>query len=254
MAPALILLLCSVVQAQVASSGDAYGPVLVKARELLREGEHQAAIELLRPAIDEMVQQLVAYRENLREAYLLLVNHQVQRSKKFFRDGDRESGRLWREDAKTTIAECLETPGFSDVAPDPARDPADMFDLFDEVRREIFGTFRVVELDPPQARVHLDAESLGNGEEGLPLVRSNLESGFHLVVVRAEGYKDLTDEIDLSAGTTLDVKYALEKEPGWGTWTMRAVLAGATVAVVASLAKKGGSSPGPLPEPPLPPE
>jgi hypothetical protein len=230
------------------------GSVLTEARTLLKEGAHQAAIELLRPAIEQMVQELAANRENLREAYLLLINTQVQRSKKFFKDGDPPSGRLYREDAKSTIVECLETPGLSDTAPDPARDPAEVLDLFDEVRREIFGTFRVIELDPPEAMVHLDGEYLGTGDGGLPITRSNLASGFHLVVVRAEGYKDYTDEIEMSAGTILDVKYELEGKPGWGTWTMRAVVAGAAAAVVVSLTKKESSSPGALPEPPPPPE
>jgi hypothetical protein len=250
------ILVCSAVGAQETDPGASHAAVLAEARELLKKGEHEQAIELLRPAIDEMAAELAANREDLREAYLLLINTHVQRSNHFYSIAqERQTGHLWRDKAKTVIVQCLETPGLSDTEPDLARDPPEMVALFEEVRSEIFGTFRVVKLDPPKARVHLDGEFLGTGEVGLPLERRNLRAGPHVVVVRADGYKDYTEDIDVSPGHTLDLKYALKKKAGKATWGLRAGLVAAAAVGVAALVDggSGASAPTPLPDPPPPP-
>jgi hypothetical protein len=250
------ILLCSTAGAQEAAPGAGHDAVLAEARELLKKGEHEAAIGLLRPAIDEMITEGVAIREDLREAYLLLVNTNVQRMNHFNQNvEERQTARLWRDKAKDVIRECLTTPGLDDTEPDLAQDPPEMVALFEEVRGEIFGTFRVVKLDPPKARVHLDGEFLGTGADGLPLERKNLQAGPHVVVVRADGYKDQTEDIDVAPGHTLDSKYTLKKKAGPTTWGLRAGLVAAAAVGVAALVDggSGGSAPTPLPEPPPPP-
>jgi hypothetical protein len=261
--PAALLLSALPAVSQEDATERTHADILRDARERLIEADFDGVIGVLRPAIDTLVVDIenlvTAYDvliENLRASYLLLINTHVQASTYYYDRRQSNTSILWRDSARDVVVECLQTPGLGDTEPDPESDPPGMIDLFAEVRREIFGAFRVTSLDPLNADVLVGNEHMGSGDAGLPLERSNLPVGAHLVVVRAEGYEDETDEIVVSPGVTLERTYELSKKKGTGWWLLRggAVAAGAVALGYLIQGDDTSGEPAPLPEPPNPPD
>ncbi|HEY3215894.1 MAG TPA: hypothetical protein VGK93_05335 [Candidatus Eisenbacteria bacterium] len=223
---------------------------LEQAREYIKNGDYDNAIELLKGVLEKARSRM----QTLREAYLLLIKTYVflgndLRSK----PQGREASNLNYQEARKLIAECLRTKELRHARPEPASEyPPEMITFFAEVRSQLFGSFRVVELEPREAVVLLDADTLralpGDGLFG----DVDLAIGPHLVVVRAKGYKNVTEEVTISPNSTLERPYRLARRHG-SAWY--ATVASGTLGVVGgviALAAGRGSTSGPATPEPLP--
>jgi hypothetical protein len=230
-------------------------PSLDQAKELIKNGDYDRAIDLLKSAIERGKHD----EATLREAYLLLIKTYVFLGNDYkFKPQGREMSNLNYRAARDLIVEALGRKELRHLKPEPASEfPPEMIASFAEVRNEIFGSFRVARLAPPTAMVILDGDTLGlypgdsmPGDVDLPV-------GKHLVVVRAPGYKDATDEVTIAPGANLERAYALQKgrSPAWyATWGAAAV--GVVVGGIALASGGGGSGttePTALPGAPPPP-
>ncbi len=230
------------------------GLSLTQARELIKTGDYDGAIELLRGTIEQSKDRY----DRLRDAYLLLAKtHVILSNENKLRLQHRETSRLNYEKARDIITECLKVEQLRHTRAEPVEEfPEEMLTLFAEVRGQIFGSFRVKELQPPGAVVLLGTDTLGTlpGEDLLGDV--DLAIGTHRVVVHAHGYNDVTEEITISPNSTLERSYHLGKRRG-ATWygVVGTGAAGVVVGLVALIGK--GSTPAttldPLPEAPPPP-
>ena len=229
---------------------------LQEARKLIKGGDYDRAIEILKGTIGRARSRL----SDLREAYLLLIKTYVILGNDLkFKPQGREASNLNYKAARELIAECLHIKELRHTRPEPASEyPSEMVRDFAEVRSQIFGSFRVAGLDPPDASVIFYADTLRAMDQSGALGDVDLTAGLHLVVVRAKGYKGATDEITISPGATLQESYKLSKRRGrmWyatvGTGALGVV--GGVVALIAGKGSKpAASAPEPLPGPPGPP-
>lgn len=227
---------------------------LDQARELIKDGDYDHAIEILRAAIERARSRVAT----LRNAYLLLIKTYVFLGNDFkFKPQGREASNLNYQEAKALIAECLGIRELRHTHPEPASEyPEEMIRFFAEGRSRIFGSFRVAELEPAGAVVLLDADTL-RALPGDSLIGDvDLAVGKHLVVVRARGYKDVTEEITISPNSTLERPYHLARRRG-AAWyaTIGAGAAGVVGGLIALVASGGESSTTPAlePLPPAPP-
>jgi hypothetical protein len=232
------------------------GSSLQQARELIKTGEYDGAIEILKAAIARPGNRV----DDLRDAYLLLVKTYVFLGNDLKRKPQGlEASKLNYKAARELVIECLKIRELRHTRPEPATDyPPEMISLFAEVRGQIFGSIRLVGLDPPDATALLDADTLRTLPADSLLGDVDVAVGPHRVTVGREGYKDATHEIMISPNSTLEPSYRLEKKRS-GTW-YAAVGAGAAGAVVAIFVlgqiNHGSAAPPtdpPLPEAPPPP-
>jgi hypothetical protein len=226
---------------------------LQEARESLKNGDYDHAIEVLRAALPAC-----RTTEERRETYLLLIKTYVFLGNDLkFRPQGREASNLNYKEAGTLVAEALRVPELRHLEPQPATDyPPEMLSLFANVRAEIFGTLRIRSLEPADAVVVLDGDTLRAATGGDPLVVPDLAVGTHDIVVRSPGYEDRVDTITIAPGTTLEASYHLEKRRTKGWYAVRATGVGVLVGGIVALVASGDSSteaPQPLPGPPLPP-
>ncbi len=229
---------------------------LVTARVLIKSGDYDRAIEMLRGLIEQAQNR----NETLREAYLLLIKAHVYVGNDFKqKEQGRENARLNYDRAYTLIRECLQIRELRHTHPKPdSLYPSEMITAFNEARHQIFGSFRVTALSPPDAVVLFDADTLRTiaGENALGDV--DLSVGKHLVVVRAPGYRDVTEAITIAPGITESRPYQLTKNRGAVWYATRAGAAlGLVGGLVAILVKPGGGDgmppAQPLGGPPPPP-
>jgi len=252
---------------------------LATAREMLRDGDYDRAIEALKPALATARGVVVqpdstgfgfeagpaverADVERLRDVYLLLIKTYVFLGNDLkFKPQGREASNLNYQEAKRLIGECLDVHALRRTQADPVSDPPEMVAFFDELRRQMFGAFRVIDVDPTQAVVTLDGDTLrAPGDTSAFAADMNLPVGLHRVVVRARvsGYHEYVDHISISPDVTLERSYYLPKRRGWlwyATWGTGIGVAGG---LIAALAGGGGNDGGtavltPLPEAPGPP-
>lgn len=227
--------------------------VLGEARELIKGGDYDRAIDVLKSAIDKTRSDT----DRLGEAYLLLAKTYVFLGTEYkFKPQGREQSNLNYQAARGVITEALKTPELRHLRPEPASEyPPEMLAMFGEVRSQMFGAFRIANLDPPGVAVTLDGDTLRSFPGDSLIGDVDIPIGQHLVVAREKGYEDLTEEITISPNATLERSYALKKKrsgmwyAGWGT-AAAAVVAG-TIALLS-----GGSSSAtdqPLPGAPPPP-
>ena len=227
---------------------------LQRARELLKSADYDGAIDILSALVQPEQSRIAAQRE----AYPLLVETYVQLGNAHkYRDQGRATSELNYEKARNLITQCLATKELRHVRPEPPSEfSEETIRMFDEVRNEVFGAFRVADLAPPHAVVLLDADTLraptGDGRPG----DVDIAIGRHLVIVRAAGYKDLTEEITISPNSTLERPYHLSRKRGRMWYATLATgtigLVGGVVALVTS-GGKTTSTEQPLPDPPPPP-
>jgi len=222
-----------------------------EARELIRNGDNDRAIEVLRATIAANS----GRPEVLKDAYLLLIKTYVFLGNDYkFRPQGREASNLNYRAARELIDEALSIPALRRLEPVPAEDyPPEMVTFFAEARGRMFGAFRIVGLEPAHATVTFDGSVLA--ADGDPRLRAipDLPVGQHTVSVAAVGYKDFSETIAISPGGTLERSYRLEKKRSpWWYAAGAGVLAG-TVLVITN--QNNGSSSGPesLPGPPPPP-
>lgn len=226
--------------------------------EYLKTGQYEKAELALRAAIEEA--QRVDDFDRLRVAYLLLVKTYTIRSN-FFRQIDEQTAELYLEKAATVTRECLQIPQLRRTRPDsPLEYPPEMFDIFDDVRQEIFGSFRVVGLQPADAVVILDGDTLQVRPGETFVGETDIPIGPHEVVVAHVNYRTVNDAINISPGATLERPYVLERKRG-GWWYVGVSSAGAAGAagltwlILAIIDKPPEPPPtvDPLPGPPAPP-
>jgi hypothetical protein len=229
---------------------------LAEARELIKNGDYDRAIETLRATIARSARNT----EVLRDAYLLLIKTYVFLGNDYkFKPQGREASSLNYRAARERIAECLSIPALRQVRPEPATDyPPEMIAFFAEVRGRMFGGFRVVGLEPPNAIVALDGQPLtaSHGETG-PGV-SEMPVGTYRVTVRADGHKNLDETVTISPSATLERSYRLEKRRSalwYSAWVAGAALlvGGAAALISNSGGDNGTPAAQPLPGAPPPP-
>ena len=228
---------------------------LALARELIKSGDYDRAIDVVTAAI----QRLKSEPQMLRQAYLLLIKARVTYGNYLkSQPQGRAASQLSYEEARRTITECLKTPGLRHTQPEPASEyPPEVLQFFRDVRGKIFGAFRIVELTPPTALALLDADTLRVAPGDSLLGDVDLSVGSHVVALRAKGHRDVTDEITISPGATLERSYHLAKARTGRWYAMAAAGTAALVAGVVALAGSKGNgttaTESPLPGPPSPP-
>ncbi len=240
--------------ASVADSTAAHAAALERAREMLRDGDYDRSIEVLKGALERAGSD----PERLRETYLLLIKTYVFLGNDLkFKPQGREASNLNYQEARRLIAECLGRRELRHMYPEPASQyPPEMVTFFAETRRNIFGAFRVQEVVPATALVLLDGDTLRTLPGETQMGDVDIATGEHVVVVSAPGFKETTDRITIAPDVTLERSYRLVKRKG-GMWyaTRGAGALGLVGGVIAAIASRGGTGPtaAPLPSAPDPP-
>lgn len=228
------------------------GSPLEQARDLIKSGDYDRAIEDLKGVIGKERSRLAT----LREAYLLLVKTYVFIGNDYkLKPQGRELSNLNYKAARELIAECLRVKELRHTQPEPASEyPPEMVSLFGEVRAQLFGSFSVAGLTPAAAVVLLDADTLRTLPGKHALGDVDLTTGRHVVVIRYPGYQDLTDEIVIPPNSTLERSYQMTKRRGklWYATRVGAVVGVATLGA-ALRTHKTTPAQQPLPGAPPPP-
>jgi hypothetical protein len=229
---------------------------LDQARSLIKDGDYDGAIGVLRGTIQELKPNFPA----LREAYLLLIQSYVfLGNKNRYMPQGKETSALNYKAARELIVECLSIPQLRSTRPEPASEyPPEMITAFAEVRAQMFGSFRVVGLEPADAIVTFDADTLrpyvGDSTTAAGLSAVDIPVGNHVVGVSRPGFKMLHEEVAISPGGALERSYQLPRQRGKGFYA--AVAGGAALVVAGVVAlwpdnETAGAQP--LPGPPGPP-
>ena len=220
------------------------------ARAFMQQLEYERAIAVLEPVLE-------ASRfdaDQLRETYLLLVEAHVYRGNQSAA-GTKEQ-QLWYEEARDLIHDCLGVRELRHTQPDPPeRYPAKMLQLFDDVRREVFGAFEIAVLEPADAEVTLDGELVAPDESGV-LRQIDVPVGTHELVISHPDYREITADVEISPATVVTRSYALDRKRGLRWYATRlfvpvAAVAGVIVVVVSGGAQEDPDLAGPPPPPTL---
>ena len=228
------------------------GGPLEQARDLIKSGDYDRAIEDLKGVIGKQRSRLAT----LREAYLLLIKAYVFLGNDYkLKPQGREASNLNYKAARELIAECLRVKELRHTQPEPASDyPPEMVSSFSDVRAQLFGSFSIAGTKPAGAIVLLDADTLRTLPGKNALGDVDLTVGRHVVVIRHPGYQDLTDEIVVPPNSTLERSYQLTKRRG-KLWYASRVGAAVGVATLGAALRthKPAAAPQPLPTAPPPP-
>jgi hypothetical protein len=218
---------------------------LDQARALRGDGRYEDVIDLLEPLLED----LRPDPERLQETYLLLIESHVLIANEFEPEASARRGMI--NLARQLVHECLGVPELRHTqANELGSVPIEMTELFEEVRREIFGTLWITSLDPADAEVLLDSVVMTPDESG-DLRETDLPAGTHLLVLRHPDRKEIVDEIEIVPAQVLSKEYVLPKKKGaWWYVTRIAVPVAAVAAVVVALV--GSDEPTDQPEEPLP--
>jgi len=220
-------------------------------RHALKYGEFDLAAQDLRAAVD-LAGSHPGRREQLGQAYLYLISTYVQRGNWYKNEPyGRETSDLFYREGRRCIEECLSRRELRHLrAEPPTRFPPEMHALFDRVRLERFGTFRVVQVSPPEAEVLLDGELVPADSALVLREESDVSAGEHEVVVRCSGYRDLVEKVLIAPGELTDRVYNLKRRRGvlWYTGRSALVLGAAAAAVLFTRPEEAGPR-SPLPEP-----
>jgi hypothetical protein len=215
-----------------AASAEAIQAKFEKVVELRLDGEYGRAIDMLKEIIAEYSNSEAV----LRKAYNHLVYVYVKNEDS---SGARDAARGALERFPNLTVDELELPG-------------KVNDIYDELRKEMFGSFVIDE--PKDCHVYLDSTHVGDTPLGMDLVRV----GEYELTVTKSGYKDHISRIEIEPDVKHDLSgLSLDRERAWWYWP--AWIGGAAVAVVAIAIGVKGDDPTddppdpPLPEPPPPP-
>jgi len=142
---------------------------------------------------------------------------------------------------------------FPDLRAGDAQFPSVLNDLYERLRREMFGSLVIAR--PERARVFLDETYKGESPIRLPLV----PVGSHVLEVAKSGYYDYTQPVEVEPNLVRELEVSLRRQKDVWWWVTRvgvptlAVAAGVTVALIAGGDEGGPAEPEPLPGPPSPP-
>jgi PEGA domain-containing protein len=229
---------------------------LQRARDLIyTSGDYDGAVRLLREEVDWQRPP----DAKLREAYLLLIDSIVYLGNANVADpGGYSTAQILYDEARTTIAQCLRIKELRQTRPEPdSLFAPETKRLFTEVRQQTLGGFVVRDLQPEDAVVTLDGDTLRAlpGETG----RGDLDlmAGVHSVVIQRHGYAEYVEELRVQPGVTTTRDYVLKKHRGWSWYATRvtglAVVTGGIVALVAGGGEETPPAAEPLPAAPPPP-
>ncbi|HET9326242.1 MAG TPA: PEGA domain-containing protein [Candidatus Eisenbacteria bacterium] len=224
-----------------------------RARELVGDADYDRSIEVLRVALTRPALTL----DQKRDIYLLLIKTYVFLGNDLkFKPQGREASNLNYREARHLIAEMLRVRELRHTQPE-ANSPPEMIAFFSEVRRQIFGAFRVLETTPRTAFVLLDGDTLRAQEDG-KRGDIDIETGPHRVVVDAEGFKRIEERITIAPNVTLEKSYHLDRRHGPWYYASRWIGGIGLASGIAILASQGGDDGGgetlePLPGAPPPP-
>lgn len=230
-------------------------------RNLQQRGEFEPALALL----DSTIQRAPEDTELLHEAYLLLVETHVLYGNVFDVQGQRSTAQLHWDSARDRARQCLENPALRRTEPPAGADyPERGRQIFEDLRREMFGSFVVTSLDPPEAELRFAGEPLdtrpADSEGEVVAMVDYVPVGEHSVLVRQEGYEDQVEVVRIEGGSRVVREYSLQKKKGIGWWVIRGTGAVAVGSGIAWLAGAFDSNPSgtetldPLPDPPPPPQ
>jgi PEGA domain-containing protein len=230
---------------------------LAQSRELIKAGEYDQAIELLRGTIERAHPSPAA----LREAYLLLIKTHVFVGNSLKRQPQgRTASELEYDEARRLIGECLGLRELRHTTPEPESEfPPEMVQFFHDVRGRMLGGIRVAGVVPRAAMVTLDGDTLRPASGAQLLEATDVPVGAHLVLVRSPGYVPQTDQVRVSPGSTLELSYTLHRQRTRWWYATRigagVVSLGTLVALGYAARSTPGSTAGPgaLPGPPPPP-
>jgi len=228
---------------------------LDRARELLRDGDYDPCIDVLKHALEAAR----GRPAELQPIYLLLVKTYVFLGNDLkFRPQGREASNLNYQEAKRLIGECLAVRALRHTQPEPASEyPPEMVAFFAEVRAQMFGAFRVLDLAPTNAVVLLDGDTLRATPAAPHGGDVDIVAGAHEVRVRAPGFKETVDAIRIAPGATVERSYTLDRRRGGWWYATRGAAALALIGgAIAAFAGGNGSNAAaaePLPGAPPPP-
>jgi hypothetical protein len=191
------------------------------------DGRYDRAVELL----NDLIKGYEQSDEILRRAYHHLVTVYVQ-------NGDDEG-------ARNAARAGLER--FPDLEADELDFPRKVNDVYNEMRREMFGALVIDQ--PEDCRVYLDSLYVGDTPLRIDLVRV----GEYNLTVTKSGYRDYAAQIEIQPELTRDLSgLALERDRAWWWWP--AWVGGAAISAVAlAIGLSGGGDEPPPEEQPLPP-
>jgi hypothetical protein len=221
---------------------------LTTARTHMSSLRYEQAIALLEPVL---LAEEPPDRERRRETYLLLIEAHVYRGN-LSAAGTKEQ-QLWYEEARNLVRECLSVSELRHTRPDPPeRYPAEMLRFFDDVRRELFGSFEIAILDPADAEVTFDGVVLPALADGTRRAAS-VPVGTHALVVRRDGYEEITEQVRVNPASVVTRSYELKRKRGVTWYATRIVAPVAVVAATVVAVTRKGDEPD-LPGPPAPPD
>ncbi|TMQ72154.1 MAG: hypothetical protein E6K80_03475 [Candidatus Eisenbacteria bacterium] len=239
-----------------ATSSAATEPVAVvldHARGSIKDGDYDGAIGLLKPLLERER----SHPDSLRDVYLLLIKTYVFiGNANRFKPQGLEVSNLNYQEARKLIRDCLSVRELRHTRAEPDSEfPPEMLSTFAEVRGQMFGSFRILGLEPPTSVVLLDGVALQGSPRRGTLGEADLPVGTHVVAVRAKGYTSLTERVVISPGARLERPYRLtRKRTGW--YAAGSALAVTGLVVALRSGKSGGPTQAalqPLPSAPPPP-
>jgi hypothetical protein len=233
------------------TAAEVTGP-LDQARELIKSGDYDRAIEDLKGVIGKERTKVAT----LREAYLLLIKTYVFLGNDYkLKPQGREASNLNYKAAREMIAECLRVKELRHTQPEPASEyPPEMVSFFGEVRARLFGSLIVSGTTPVGASILLDGDTLRILSEKNAFGDVDLTVGRHAILIRYPGYQDLTEDITIPPNSTLERSYQLKKRRGRLWYASRVGAAIGVASLVAVLTKpRAERPPTPLPTAPPPP-
>ena len=196
------------------------------------DGKYDQAVAML----NDVISKYENSGEILRRAYNHLVTVYVQNEDE--------------EGARGAARAALET--FPDLTADELEFPGRVNDVYDQLRKEMFGSFVISQ--PKECRVYLNGTHVGD----TPLILSLVRVGEYDLTVTKSGYKDYVSRIEIQPELTRDLSgLSLERDRAWWWWP--AWIGGAAVTAVAVAVGVSGGDEGtppeaqPLSAPPPPP-
>ncbi len=185
-------------------SGD-YDQATVDAKELIARSQDEPA--------------------TLEQGYLLLIRNCVMRGNSYKNEPQgREPSELFYKEAERYVVECLSIAQLRHVKPSPAENPPEMVEMFRRVREESFGSIHLLRLDPADALVILEGDTLRLVAPDTVLALDDLPAGQHTLTLRRSGYRDLVDRITVKPGVVAEKSYTLSHRRGLAWVAQRAAV------------------------------
>jgi len=223
---------------------------LEHARALINTAQFDEAIRVLEHVKDQTKSTL----EEQRETSMLLILSWVLLGNTIQQASPASAESNYRQ-ARSLTEELLLSRDFRHTQPDSLA-PPEMVRIFEEVRRDALGTFRIQELEPDKAIAVLGVDTLGVLPDGTARGALDVIPGSYDLVIHAEGYHDLAIPIEIAASSNVvQPAYELKKKRS-KIWYVGGGLAAVAGGLAVALSVGGGSASepeSPLPGPPPPP-